>query len=229
MMDKKVQAGRVAAELQVLLSCLLQVFVEWPARDAPAGSPAQANTPSGSAAACAAAAAAAPLAAATQSSGGGGEGVVGPRKQRVDGSTSQPCSALQQWGVSADQEASLRSANFPPAVTRPSDALTTFCLMWPTDPAAWGSAAAPAGSWPAGEDHPVAGRVPDWVADMLPAQDPVYAPLPASEGAAQAGDAAEAAAAAALPLWVRALHSWRYGDGPEWIHGGEEGDSKVLV
>ena len=64
-------------------------------------------------------------------------------------------------------------------------------------------------------------QVPGWLADMLPSEDPVYAQP--SPGAQQQ----QLAAMQQLPLWLRGLHSWRYGDGPEWIHapGGAAGDA----
>jgi hypothetical protein len=93
---------------------------------------------------------------------------------------------------------------------------TTYCLMWPTKQEAWGQGWLQA---PGQDQQPLPMDVP--------AQDPVYVKatpvLPAnSQGLAAAAQDDQHKQHGThelpeLPEWLYGLHSWRYGDGPEWI------------
>jgi len=166
---------------------------------------------------------------------------VGPRKPKpqqlhdvappgqaaaaVATATANAAGAAPSAGLTAASESSSSSGSSAAGVPEDDDPYTTYCLMWPTEQRVWGKA------WSARQcqDEQQHSLPLD-----IPPRDPVYFQANAH------GAAAEVAAAAApvvggvssdgqhkeqqqqpelrhLPEWLFGLHSWRYGDGPEWI------------
>jgi hypothetical protein len=139
---------------------------------------------------------------------------VGPRKPKQlhdvgppgQGSAAAASAAANAAGAAASPDTTAVGPGSSSSNTGGSqDAYTTYCLLWQTQPEVWGQ-----GWWQQQMQEEQQALPMD-----LPAHDPVYA-----------GAAAAAAAAAAqggqhkqqeLPAWLYGLHSWRYGDGPEWI------------
>jgi hypothetical protein len=92
------------------------------------------------------------------------------------------------------------------------DPYTTYCLMWPTQQGAWGL------DWQQQQQQGV-------LAMDVPARDPVYCSSAAAAATTDGEDSAghlqpqqqQQQRQRQLPEWLYGLHSWRYGDGPEWI------------
>jgi hypothetical protein len=233
--DPQLPAAKAAAIQQLHIGQVEKLFVEWPAAAAEVhglaagsdlikqqqqqqsqaehrsrGSGDSASAPKNSRPAAAAAAAAA--AASTPA-------VVGPRKPKTqlhDFSIESP-----EVGAAAETADDLQAATAAAGGKQEgneassSSSFTTYCLLWPSREELWGR------QWLAQQQQQ--GSQTQTLATDVPAYDPVYVDCLSSRSSSRhAASAAEQQQQqqqqpVVLPSWLLGLHSWRYGDGPEWI------------
>lgn len=161
--------------------------------------------------------------------------VVGPRKPKQLHDMAPPASDAAAAAAAANAAgaapspgaaAAAATTNITGSPEASEPPYTTYCLMWPSQEAVWGT------EWLVADQRAEQGASSSSSSKVLqmdvPAVDPVYAHngggVDSTAGAAATGTGSDQQQQQQqlkqLPEWLYGLHSWRYGDGPEWIKPG---------
>jgi hypothetical protein len=241
--DPPLPAAKAAAIQQLHIGQVEKLFVEWPAAAAAAAGDAAAAPVQPTAAAAAGGGGSigqqrlqapqhsstlAPRHPATSVAA-----VAGPRKPKTqlhdfsieapavgDAYKAATASCEAQGCDSATAAADVKQANSSNSSSR----FTTYCLLWPSKEELWTR------QWLAQQQQQQQCSLTQVLAPDVPVSDPVYVDCFGVNTNNNSGGSSSSRTAApsitpqqqqqqagALPTWLLGLHSWRYGDGPEWI------------